>query len=437
MAARSTIRAHVLLALTCLVVLLAGRRFWRQREAEPVFPSTALTEIRSLSDYHAPLRGTLGDTSVYIFDGDNPGGTLLVLGGTHANEPAGFLAAILLVENLRVTTGRVVVITHANAAGFTHCDSQEAMLQRYTIDTPSGPRWFRVGSRYTNPVAQWPDPTIFINPRGSFWDEHTKAFPEDADRNPGPGGNTLAGVDSRNLNRCYPGVRDGTLTEQVAFAVTSLILEEKVDLAVDLHEAAPEYPTVNVIVAHQRAETVALGAELLLDMDGIRIVTDTSVLGLRGLSHREWGDATQALACLMETACPSMGRLKGRTRPAQIVEGKDPCYRRAQLIQDRLNERLARRRERLGDDREGTRERARRIVQVEIPEGGIPLAERVGRHLTGVTRLVESFNDETGEPTIGLANVPTIDDLSEGGVGAYLHGPQGEPPASDHGGQDG
>jgi hypothetical protein len=428
MAARSTIRAHVLLGLTGLVILLAGGRFWRQREPEPVFPSTGLTEMRSLSDYHAPLQGTLGDTGVYEFDSGSAGGTLLVLGGTHANESAGCMAAILLVENLRVTSGRVLVITHANAAGFTHCDSQEAMLQRYTVDTPSGPRWFRVGSRYTNPVAQWPDPTIFINPPGSFWEDHKEAFPEDAEDNPGPGGDTLAGVDSRNLNRCYPGESDGTLTEQVAFAITSLILEEKVDLAVDLHEAAPEYPTVNVIVAHQRAEMVALGAELLLDMDGIRIVTDTSVLGLRGLSHREWGDATPALACLMETACPSMGRFKGRTNPAQIVEGKDPCYRRAQLIQDRLNERLARRRDRQGDSSEGTGERARRIVQVEFPEDGIPLAERVGRHLTGVLRLVESFNEETGERAIGLANVPTIDDLLEGGVGAYLHGPRGEMP---------
>jgi hypothetical protein len=418
----------VILAATCIFVLLAGSHFRRQRDTEPIFPSSALTETCHLSDYHSALLGTLGDADIYVFDSGRVGGTLLILGGTHANESAGSLSAILMVENLGVTAGRVLVITHANAAAFTHCDSQEAMLHRYAVETPTGPRWFRVGSRYTNPVAQWPDPTIFINPRGSFWESHLEKFPEDAQGNPGPGGDTLAGIDGRNLNRCYPGTPNGTLTEQVAFAMTTLILSEEVDLAIDLHEAAPEYPTVNVIVAHQRAEMVALGAELLLDEDGIRIATDTSVLTLRGLSHREWGDATQAMACLMETACPSMGRLKGRTDPAQIVAGRDPCYRRAQLIQNRLNERLAQRRQRRGDNGAGTAEKARRIVQVDIPADGIPLAERVGRHVTGVQRLVESYNDEIGERFIGLTNLPTIEDLRRDGVGAYLHGPDGEPP---------
>ena len=122
-----------------------------------------------------------------------------------------------------------------------------------------------------------------------------------------------------------------------------------------------------------------------------------------------------------------MGRFKGRTDPAQIVDGKDPCYRRAQLIQNRLNERLADRRERLGENGAARLEKARRIVQVEIPEDGIPLAERVGRHVTGVVRLVEAFNDETGGRGIGLVDVPTIDDLHRDGLGAHLHGPHGEP----------
>lgn len=429
-----TLRAHLILALTCGFVLLSGQRLWRQRQSEPVFPSPAVTEVRRLSDYHADLRGTLGDTNVYVFDSGRPGGTLLVVGGTHANESAGYLAAIVLAENLRVASGRILVITHANAAAFTHCDSQEAMLQRFEISTSAGARWFRVGSRYTNPVAQWPDPTIYINPRGSFWEGHQTDFPDDAAGNLGPGGNTLAGVDSRNLNRCYPGVRQGTLTERVAFAITSLIIEEHVDLAIDLHEAAPEYPTVNVIVAHQRAELVALAAELMLDGDGIKIATDTSVVNLRGLSHREWGDASSVLACLMETACPSMGRLKGRTRPAQIIDGKDACYRRAQIIQDRLNAQLSRRRDAAGES-EGA-ERVRRIVQVPFPAEGIPLETRVGRHLNGIIRLVEAFNDEMGDRAIGLFQVPTIDDLRKQGVGAYLHGPQGEPPgATDSGAQ--
>ena len=427
MADTPSVRATILLVLVGVFVAVAGWQLWRQRTPEPVFPSAALSEVRHLSDYHPPLAGTLGDSAVYVFDSGAPGSTMLVLGGTHPNEPAAAMSAILLTENLEVTSGKVLILTHANAAAFTHCDSQEAMQRRYVIETPTGPRWFRVGSRLTNPVAQWPDPTLFISSPGAFWEEHTAAFPEDAEGNPGPGGMVLAGGDGRNLNRCYPGLPDGTLTEQVAFAITTLILVEQVDLAIDLHEAAPEYPTINVIVAHQRAEMVALGAELLLDMDGIRIATDTSVLTLRGLSHREWGDATPALACLMETACPSMGRLKGRTSPAQIVAGKDPSYRRAQLIQDRLNRRLE---ERPSSDG-GNSEAARRILQVEIPAEGIPLSTRVGRHLSGVLRLAESYNDETGRPAIGLRNVPVLDDLRSAGIGAFLCGPQGEPPQAE------
>ncbi|MCP4657061.1 MAG: succinylglutamate desuccinylase [bacterium] len=421
-------RSHLFVGLALLLTLLGVSLLRRGRQEEPLFPSPALTEVRRLSDYHPPLAGTAGDTAVYLFDSGVPGGTLLVLGGTHANEPAGSVAAILLLENLRVTAGRALLIPHTNASAFTHNDSQEAMLQRFTIATAAGPRWFRNGSRYTNPVAQWPDPTIYVNPRGRFWEAHKEAFPEDTEGNPGPGGAILAGIDGRNLNRCYPGTADGTLTEQVAFAITTLVRAEEVDLAVDLHEAAPEYPTVNVIVAHQRAEMIALGAELLLDEDGIAIVTDTSVLTLRGLSHRELGDATQAHACLLETACPSMGRFKGRTSAAQIVAGRDPCYRRAQLIQDRLNARLARRAEQLAAAGREVDEKTRRIVQVHWPEEGVPLATRAGRHLNGVVRLVESFSDEHPQRAIALAGVPTIDDLRAAGVGAFLHGPGGELP---------
>lgn len=34
---------------------------------------------------------------------------------------------------------------------------------RFTIDTPNGERWFRFGSRATNPHHQWPDPEIYVH----------------------------------------------------------------------------------------------------------------------------------------------------------------------------------------------------------------------------------------------------------------------------------
>ena len=36
-------------------------------------------------------------------------------------------------------------------------------------------------------------------------------------------GQKLSGSETRNLNRAYPGRPDGTFTEKVAYAITSLI----------------------------------------------------------------------------------------------------------------------------------------------------------------------------------------------------------------------
>ena len=50
---------------------------------------------KQLSDYFDGIKGTPADTAVYIQEGAESGGTMLVLGGTHANEPAGFIAAVV------------------------------------------------------------------------------------------------------------------------------------------------------------------------------------------------------------------------------------------------------------------------------------------------------------------------------------------------------
>ena len=43
------------------------------------------------------------DTPVYVLDGAQPGGTIVVLGGTHGDESAGYLAAVVLVERARIS----------------------------------------------------------------------------------------------------------------------------------------------------------------------------------------------------------------------------------------------------------------------------------------------------------------------------------------------
>jgi hypothetical protein len=378
-----------------------------------------------LSEWHAPLKATRFDTEVYVYDGKTTGGTLLVCGGAHPNEPAAFLASVVLLENLGVKQGRVMLIPRANAAGFTHTDSQEAGLLRYDIQTSNGVRTFRNGSRFANPVFQWPDPSVYQNPRPKDWQQRLR---DPRTGNPGPGGQTLSGVDSRNLNRTYPGNPNGVMTEQLAYAIQTLIEAEKVDVAIDLHEASPEYPTINVIVAHQRAQGIATAAELLLSDDGIKMASDPSAVNLRGLSHREWGDLTDAMALLMESANPSQGRLKGRTSPEQLTAGKDMAYYRAMLIQRRLNIRLAelaKEAQKAGGQR---KEVARRILNVNFPVTGIPLAERIGRHIMGTRRLVESWNDEHSNRPIILTGLPTYREIIRNPAGRFLADSQGNKP---------
>jgi len=423
-------------AIAALGLLIAGGSsilFRRMHQPEPLFPAQSPTELRMLSAYHPPLKGTPGDTAIYIYDSGVPGGTLCILGGVHPNEPSSMLTAVTILENLSVEKGRVIIIPRSNASAYTHNDPQEAHLQRFPIETTHGPRIFRNGSRFTNPIHQWPDPSTYLNPPGVFWEEQQKRYPADEfpymAGNPGPFAQTLSGVDSRNLNRTFPGMPNGTLTEQIAFAIVTLVRDEKVDLVIDYHEASLEYPTIDVIVAHPRSADISAMAEMLLSGDGVNIATDPSSPQLRGLSHRELGDATDAKSILMETANPAMGRLKGRPSLRQFVDGIDHTYYRAKQIEDRLNERLAARAAEAEAKGRKVGERRRKIVYVDVPAEGIPLALRVGRHLQATVRLVEAFSDDYPDREITVTGLPSYDQIIAHGLGHFLHGPNGEPPA--------
>ena len=84
-----------------------------------------------------------------------------MLGGTHGDEPAGYLAAVVLVERATVGAGRLIVIPRANASGFTHNFPQEGHPSHFLIATPAGNRRFTYGARATNPIHQWPDPQVY------------------------------------------------------------------------------------------------------------------------------------------------------------------------------------------------------------------------------------------------------------------------------------
>lgn len=242
-----------------------------------------------LSSWLPALAGTPGDTPVFVLDGEEPGGTLVVVAGTHENEIAGVFAATALVETARARRGRLVVVPRANNSAVTVRDDERPVPEWITIDTPSGPRRFRFGSRLTNPLHQGaPDPVEVRLPGAA------KALP---------------GNEVRDLDRAYPGSADGPLTQRVAFAIVELLRREEADLAFDLHEASPDSGLAWMLVAHPRALDVAAAAILDLDAAGLPMRLEVSDEGFRGLSHREWGDATEALAFLVES--PSPNQVKG------------------------------------------------------------------------------------------------------------------------------
>jgi len=367
------ITAAIFLCFALICSFIAGKSYSAMHVEEAIVKGPGVSEQKMLSDYFPKLKGTNGDTEVYIFHGEEPGGSMLVLGGTHPNEPSGLMSAVLLIENANVKSGTLYVIPRANNSAFTHNDPQEGSPQRFTISTPHGERWFRYGSRATNPIDQWPDPDVYIHAAS---------------------GQQLSGSETRNLNRGYPGRPDGTLTEQICYGITELIKKENIDMTIDLHEASPEYPVINAIVAHERGMGIASQAAINLQLEGIQISLEPSPTNLRGLTHRELGDYTDTIAILMETANPAQGRLRGKTDEDLVLTGKDKAYVKAAKL-GRLF--------------------------VPFDENGHPLEERVGRHLTSINELAKAYSSQYEDAPIIIENIPEFSEIKEKGLGEYLN----------------
>ncbi len=363
MTKKNYISAAICLAVSVAVMIYSGMNFIAAREIPMPKVDPSVVEIKQLSDWFDGLKGTNGDTPVYIFRGSKEGGKMLVLGGTHPNEPASNVAATTFIENLKVEQGTIYVVPCTNHSAFTHNDPGEGNLQYFTIPTANGERQFRFGSRATNPVDQWPDPDVYVHY---------------------PSGQKLSGSETRNINRSYPGREDGNLTEKMAYGIATLIRTENIDLSFDLHEASPEYPVINATVAHQRAMDIAAEGCINLMLSGIDMNLEQSPTNFHGLTHRELGDHTDTYALLMETANASQGRLRGATSVRQVIGGQDICYN--------ISKELG-------------------MLYVPWDEIGHPIEERVGRHLQGVYEYSTSYNNAHPDKPVIYSGVPTYEDL--------------------------
>ncbi len=362
-----------LLVLCAACIVSLSVQFLSMREEEPIYPGPGVTSVEMLSDYYPDLAGSNGDTEIYVLDSGVEGPSMLVLGGTHPNEPSGFITAVLLIENCEPQAGTLYVIPRTNHSAFTCNDPQEGSPMRFTIETPGGERWFRFGSRATNPVDQWPDPEVYVHASSS---------------------QRLSGSETRNINRAYPGRTNGNFTERVAYGITEFIRQNDITITVDLHEASPEYPTINAMVAHEDAMLLASQASINMQIEGMNIGLEPSPTNLHGLTHRELGDYTDTLALLMETANASQGRLHGKMTPELVVTGQDKYYYRAGLYG---------------------------ALYVDFPETGIPLDVRCARHLTGVVQIANAYGEIGGEKGIlDLGDVPSYSEIIDTGIAVYL-----------------
>ena len=372
------IRKAAIAGVGLVLAVLAGLSFHRSRHLpEPVVAGPGVARVASLGDYFAPVKGTVNDAHVYILEGREPGGTVLLLGGTHAEEPAGRLASWIFAENAELVRGRLLVVLTANRSGSTATRLGGAYPPDFTIPTPYGGRTFRMGDRWSNPLDQWPDPEVYLHY---------------------PSRQQLAYVDIRNLNRAFPGRPNGTLTERTCYAITELIRREKVDIAIDFHEAELQYPVISTIVAHEKGADLAAAASMFISSDeGFAIGVENSPKALRGLSHREIGDATDAISLLLEAPEPFLDATRGRTDRALLLTGRDEFVVRAGK---------------------------RGLLFEKIDEKGWPIDVRVGRHTSTVLQILENWTADKPDQGVVVAGVPRYTEVVEKGTGAFLKDPR-------------
>ena len=368
----------ICLALALVLAAIAGVSFYDQRHyKETVVVSDALTEVRWLSDYVPMLKGTYGDTPIFIFDSGVEGGSVLYCGGTHPYEPATSLSAFILMENIQVEKGKVFVIPQCSYSATTLGVQGNAYPSYYTIETEWGEQKYKIGERNTNPLDQWPDNFTYINY---------------------PSGQSQAYNDLRNLNRCYPGRLDGTFTERVAYAIMEFIRTENIDMSIDCHEASIMYPVVGTYVAHDDAMDIAMMAAMDLSATSFDMKIEQSPKSLKGFTHREWGDYSDTLAILMETPEPFIDRIVGPITEDLMMTGKDLFLSYA------------------GD------KGLTYVKYTEENDYSWPINIRVGRHLSGAAKAVYYMNMFFPEKEV-IATWPSYEELVEKDCGAFLHDP--------------
>ncbi len=365
------------LVVFIIFILLGGWPLWKHRNFKmEIVCGPGVTEVKRLSDFFPPLKGTTADTHVFVLQGKEPGGQALIMGNTHANEPEGLLAVAIMVENAVVEKGTLYLIPNFNKSASLNTRPGEGYPLYFSISTPWGKKTFRIGNRDASPLDQWPDPDVYIH------------YPERQ---------MLSYLDIRNTNRTWPGRRNGLLMEQVTYAAMELMKNNRVDLAIDLHGAETMFPVTNCIVVPEKSMRIATLASLTVkSMEGFENHLESSPQKFRGLSHREIGDHSDTLPFLLEAPIPFLDQPTGPKTEKLFLDGKDEFL----LSLARKNK-----------------------LFVPYDEDGWPLDKRVGQHLSVSLEIIRQYSRKTPERAIIIKNVPRYRDLIEKGAGFFFHNP--------------
>lgn len=376
---KPVLRALVVV-LWAAVLVVAGCQFYAHRHyREPVVLGPGVTQVKKLSDYYAPLKGTVNDCNLYILDSGQPGGTFLIIGGTHPEEPGANLSTLALVENAVVKQGRLIVAIHGNRSASTVTRPGDAYPLFYHLPVEGGVRKFRMGDRWANPLDSWPDPEVYAHY---------------------PSRQMLAYMDVRNFNRTWPGRPNGLITERTCYAFGRVMKAENVSALFDLHEAELEYPVISTIVAHQSAAPIAAMVSMMLTAEAFPIGMEYSPKALHGLSHREIGDFYGVPVFQPEAPEPFLDRVRGATNEALLLTGRDEFVQKA------------------GEHK---------LLYEKIDERGWPIEVRVGRHVTTIAKTLEVWSQFNPDKAVVVEGLPTYAEWIAKGVGHFLRNPANVP----------
>jgi hypothetical protein len=151
-----------------------------------------------------------------------------------------------------------------------------------------------------------------------------------------------------------------------------------------------------VIVTHQKGQDLAAMASMIVSSEEFKLGMENSPKELRGLSHREIGDNTDAISLLFETPEPFLDATRGRTDARLLLEGKDEFVVKA--------------------GRHG-------LLFEKIDEKGWPIDVRVGRHCSTIIQVLDVWSQDHADKAVIMKNVPKYAEVIQKGIGAFLHDP--------------